>query len=320
MDAERRVVSLAVLERTVETILAPAGAEGRLVASALIDAELLGYPEFGVRLLREVANGARLDHGREVVRTPVSVVLDAAGCFGPVAAAGAAYLALEVARSAGVGVVGLRAVGAIGRLAPYVALVAESGFFGLMVTHSPPLVAPHGGQSPVLGTNPIAYAAPTPAGAVVADFATSMITKAALDRARKTLAPLPAGSALDADGVPTTDAARVQALLPFDGVKGFLAALFVELFAGALLEARGHPAGRGLLMVAITPTALGAPGAIEQVAGLADAVRSAGGRMPGAAASARRAAARARGTLEVEASVVDLIAGLTHDGNQAAPS
>lgn len=311
---ERRRLPIAALERVLAAILSAAGRDGRLAAKALLEAELLGQPEFGLRLLGELERGSRLERGAELVATPAARVVDAGGCFGPAAVAGAAREATELAQGAGVGLVGLRGVGAVGRLAPYAAAMAEAGVFGLIITHSPPLVAPHGGRAPVLGTNPIAYAAPSPAGPVVADFATSALTKAALGRARAGGSALPSGSALDADGLPTTDAARAHALLPFGGVKSFLVALLVELHAGALLEARGHPAARGLLAVALAPDRLAAPGAAVQVGALADEVRAAGGRMPGDRTEAALREASASGAVEVEGSVVEMLGRLMPDG------
>lgn len=304
---ETRVLAIDALTGVVETLLSPAGADGKVVASALVDAEILGLHKFGLYLLEEVAGGARLERGRVVTTAPATAVVDASECFGPVVVAGAAHLAVETAANVGVGLVGVRGVRGIGRLDPYVRLVAEAGFFGLMATHSPPLVAPLGGRTPILGNNPIAYSAPSPSGPVVADFATSAITKAQLDDARASGTPLAAGSAIDIEGLPTTDPARARALLPFDGVKGFLVALLVELFAGAMLAERGHSAGRGLVVVAVDPGALAARDAGLQVEALVDALRAAGGGVPGDPERARRQEILARGVVEVPGSTIELL-------------
>jgi LDH2 family malate/lactate/ureidoglycolate dehydrogenase len=244
VNDETRVLTIGALTDVVETLLSPAGADGKLVASALVDAEILGQHKFGLQLLGQVAGGARLERGMVVATTPGTAVVEASGCFGPVVVAGAARLAVEIAATIGVSLVAIRGLRGVGRLEAYVRLVAEAGFFGLVTTHSPPLVAPLGGRTPVLGNNPIAYAAPSPSGPVVADFATSAITKAQLDEARASGTLLPVDSAIDVEGLPTTDPASVRALLPFDGITGFLVGLFVELLAGAMLGERGNPTGR----------------------------------------------------------------------------
>ena len=276
-----RTVPVDELVDRLESLLELAWEDGALAARALVEAELLGLPAFGVALLAELEAGDRAGPVLFEQTAPATAAVDAGGCFGPVAAAGAARIAGRLAEGAGVGAVALHGVGGIGRLAPFVAWLAERGFGALFLVHSPAMVAPAGGRRAVLGTNPLAFALPAPGGPVVGDVATAAITRAALREAQASGRPLPAGAAVDADGEPTTDAAAAAALLPFGGAKGTVLAIMVEALAGALLAAYPAERRRGALLVAFAPAALGDGDTAASAEALREALRDAGGHVPG---------------------------------------
>jgi LDH2 family malate/lactate/ureidoglycolate dehydrogenase len=117
------------------------------------------------------------------------------------------------------------------------------------------LVAPPGGKRPALGTNPIAFGFPGEPDPLVIDLGTSAFMATELGLMRRRGARLPEGVAIDRDGHPTTDpeAARLGALLPLAGHKGFalaLAAKALGILAGsALNEAKDY----GYLVIAFKP-------------------------------------------------------------------
>ena len=302
-----RVLSIYEILKMVQTILAPAKVDGELAASALLQAEILGHTKFGLRSLSELKEGTRLGPIDVIAEIAAICVLNASVCFGPVAMAKASRRAVELASGAGIGLIGLKGIKFIGCLGPYVKAIAEQGLFGLAMTHGPPMVAPEGGISPIIGTNPIAYAAPSLSDPVVADFSTSQITMAAVKHARETGMPLPEGSAINCKGEPTTDPERVKALKAFGGIKGYLIGLGVEIFAGAMLGELNQPEGRGALVMAIDQKLMGSTDAIEQVETLSEAIRSSNAIMPGDIEIDCLKKAHERGDIELDEEVVTLL-------------
>lgn len=110
----------------------------------------------------------------------------------------------------------------------------------------------------MIGTNPLALAMGQGEARVVIDLATAGTTMAELRDARASGRTLPEGVAVDGDGQPTRDAARVAALLPRGGRVGSLLGLVVELLAGVAGRGRGDPQGRGVFLLAFDPDAAGA--------------------------------------------------------------
>lgn len=229
------------------------GPAAKLAASALVEADALGLPRFGIAMLDEwSADAATLLATGE----PQAIHWrDCSACFAPLAVA-AATLDLEAAaRQFGLAAVFLRGVRGFGRLAPFVRHLADGGLVGLAGAEGPPFVAPHGGTKAVIGTNPLAIAMGQGPERVVIDVASSSATMADIRTARATNRPLPGGIALDAQGRPTSIAAEVAALLPRGGQVGSLLGLVVELMAGIAGGGRGDPKGRGVLLLAFDPAA-----------------------------------------------------------------
>ncbi|WP_283134730.1 Ldh family oxidoreductase [Rhizohabitans arisaemae] len=269
----------------LERVLAPYPDDRTQVAAALVEAHLRGRPEFGLPLLDRELSGpghpcAPVTAGGEgAVRT-----IDAAGVPGPVAMAAAVRHAGAVARDLGLGLCAARSVTGTGRLAPYVAAQATRGRVALLFAHAPRVVAPHGGRTPVLGTDPVAYALPRAGGVLAADFTTAAITQADLAAHRAKGEELPPATAIDDAGRAVVDPGSVHALLPAGGLLGTLVGLFVEAVAGALLDQRDNPRGRGVVALVLDPASLGADqGLAVRVEALCAELTAAGGRAPGAA-------------------------------------
>jgi ureidoglycolate dehydrogenase (NAD+) len=72
---------------------------------------------------------------------------------------------------------------------------------------------------------------------IVLDMATSSISNGTILQARATGAPLPPGTALTAQGEPTTDPNRAEVLLPLGGPKGSGLGLMFEMLASVLAAA-----------------------------------------------------------------------------------
>jgi (2R)-3-sulfolactate dehydrogenase (NADP+) len=170
-------------------------------------------------------------------------------------------------------------------------------------------MAPWGAKTAILGTNPIAFAAPLPGRPpLVIDLATSAVARGRILAAREAGQPIPEGWALDADGHPTTDpaAALRGSMAPLGGPKGAAIALLVEVMAAcltgmslgpeasSLLDAEGPPPDLGQSLVAVDVERLSGGAFGARIARLALFYAEAGARFPGE----RRLAARARAERE----------------------
>jgi delta1-piperideine-2-carboxylate reductase len=106
------------------------------------------------------------------------------------------------------------------------------------------IVAPHGGNRRLMGTNPIAFGWPR-AGErpFVFDVATSVVARGEIELMGRAGKSLPPGWAIDAAGESTLEPtqALAGALLPFGGYKGSALSMMVELIAGPLI---GEPTSR----------------------------------------------------------------------------
>ncbi len=147
--------------------------------------------------------------------------------------------------------------------------LAERGLVALLFGNSPKGIAFWGGSKPMLGTNPIAFAAPMAAGqpALVIDLALSKVARGKIMAAGKRGDSIPEGWALDESGQPTTDpaAALKGSMLPIGDAKGAALAIMVELLAAALtgsqfgweasslFDGGGDPPDLGHLIIAIAP-------------------------------------------------------------------
>ena len=225
------------------------GPAATLAASALIEADALEMPRFGIAMLDEWTPA--LGSARRGEVSQAITWLDRSSCFAPLAVASATLDLAAAARQFGVAAVFLRGVRGFGRLAPFVRHLADAGLLGMAGAEGPPFVAPQGGTRPVIGTNPFSFAMGQGEDRVVIDVASSTATMAALRNARASGESLPAGIAVDGSGQPTTAAADVAALLPRGGQIGSLLGLVVELMAGVAGGGRGDPAGRGVFIVAL---------------------------------------------------------------------
>src|SRR3546814_726967 len=96
-----------------------------------------------------------------VQQTPVSALVDGDGGLGHVPASFAMSLAVEKAKSAGVGIVAARNSGHFGALGCFTSMAAEADLIGMAATTVLGIrVPPTGGSTARLGTDPWSFAAP----------------------------------------------------------------------------------------------------------------------------------------------------------------
>ena len=246
MEGVERRVAAAHLQLWIRALLAGSGLadeHAATVAETLVWTSLRGVDSHGASRVPVYAE--RLQTGVlntrprvEVVRRSGAVAL-VDGDHGPgqVAALVATDLSIELAREFGVGIVSVRRSGHYGAAGYYAIRAAEAGLVGMSMTNTEPLVIPYGGADAALGTNPIAFAAPTPDGVFNLDMATSQVAMNKVFNARSEGRAIPEGWGVDAHGEPTTDANAAVFGVPLGGYKGYGLALMVEVLCGVLAGA-----------------------------------------------------------------------------------
>jgi LDH2 family malate/lactate/ureidoglycolate dehydrogenase len=112
--------------------------------------------------------------------------------------------------------------------------ISAAGMIGIVMCNASPIVAPWQAKEPRLGTNPICMSVPGP---WLLDMATTTVANnrifKALMNGEETI---PAGWAVDSEGVPTTDTdAAIRGMpMPLGGYKGSGLAMMVEILCGVL--------------------------------------------------------------------------------------
>ncbi|HEY6052110.1 MAG TPA: Ldh family oxidoreductase, partial [Thermoanaerobaculia bacterium] len=154
----------------------------------------------------------------------------------------------------------------------------------MSLTNTSPLVAPTRARVSMLGTNPIALAAPAGRyGALVLDMATSTVPRGRIEVAARRGEALPVGWAIGPGGeaAVTPEEALAGALQPLGGeesnagYKGYGLALIVEVLCGVLADAAfgpnivglfstEGPSNLGQFFLAIDPAAAGTLSGFEQ--------------------------------------------------------
>lgn len=237
--------------RALEAVGVPPS-DAQTVAEALVEANLEGVDTHGVSRLALYTRRAHsgLYNPRPHLRwehpAPAVATLDADNALGPVAATAAVDEAVRLAKGQGVGMVTVRHTNHAAAFSTYIERAARQGCVAFLVGNTPPAMAPTGGATAFLGTNPLAFAAPGPFeddAPIVVDMATTLIARGNIRMAARQGKPIPEGWAVDSEGRPTTDAqaALSGALLPMSGGKGYALALMIELLAGVLSGAAWGP-------------------------------------------------------------------------------
>ena len=278
------------LRRWTTAIVERLGAPGDIaadVAELLIASDLRGIASHGTARLPQyvkLAEAKVMDPaGRPILERGKAALslFDAQNGFGHHSGRVAIDHAIERARDAGAAIAVVRNSNHYGIAGWYAMRAAAAGMIGMSLTNTSPLVAATRARVGMLGTNPIAVAAP--AGKhdmLVLDMATSTIPRGRIEVAARRGETLPIGWAISADGSPATtpEDALAGSLQPLGGeeatagYKGYGLALIVELFTGILGGAAFGPniislfsvAGKsdlGQFYMVVDPGAIDDPGA-----------------------------------------------------------
>ncbi len=237
-----------VLVETITQVLAAEGVPEHIrgvEAEVMAEADLLGVPSHGIRMLPLLVKGLR--GGRANPNPQLTILRDhAATCLldgdrGPGRYVSVQGMAEAVARARrfGVGLCVATRVTHWGRAHAYACRAAQAGMIGICTTNAIPNMTGWGSSRPVLGNNPLAIGVPTGPGRdpLVLDIAMSQAAVGKIGTYLREGKPAPSGWGLDAAGQPTNDPAAILAsglVLPMGDHKGAGLALMMEILTGVL--------------------------------------------------------------------------------------
>lgn len=304
-DHERLVyVTPEVLKRQVLLVLSSWGMardQAETVADILVETDLRGIESHGASMLplydkmRRAGGLNMTPTSRLVQESPATALIDADAGLGHPVAVEAMNLAILKCSRVGVGAVSVVNSHHFGATGIYAEMAARRGVIAL-VTSSARTVAviPTGGKMPVLGTNPIAFAAPSSAGdPFLLDMSTSAVAANKVKVYAYHQTPLPAGWVVDGEGKPVSDPKEgfrlcmesdVGGLMPLGGTretgthKGYGLAVMAQLLGSTLaggsfspFRARdakpGAPDNIGHFFLALDPKFFRASGSFEDDVG-----------------------------------------------------
>lgn len=220
--------------------------DARSAATSILIADMRGVETHGVQRVRFYLTG--LGNGSIAVDAEMSVVQERASTIafdghhglGLLNARRAMERCIEKAGETGICLATIRNSSHFGIAGMYPLMAAERGMCGMAMTNTSPVVVPMFAKDGVLGTNPIAFAAPTGGDPFCLDMSTSTVALGKIEVARRLGIPIPEGWSVDAEGRPTTDPFAHRGLSPLGGSratsghKGYGLGLMVEIFCGQL--------------------------------------------------------------------------------------
>lgn len=240
-------VSLDEIESTTKTALEQHGAAPWIaaeVARAVRKAEAVGNRICGLYYLESYCTqlkSGRVKGDAEPIVTrprPGVVHVDAQFGFAQSAFTRALPEAVAAARECGVASLAVGHAHTCTSLGYFTEQIAREGLIGLGMTNASPIVAPPGGKTRVLGTNPMAFSVPDGQGGLAMQFdqSTTTVALGKITMAKAAGESIPAGWAIDHEGNPTTDpqAALSGSLVSMGGYKGWGFGLMAELLAAGL--------------------------------------------------------------------------------------
>jgi LDH2 family malate/lactate/ureidoglycolate dehydrogenase len=242
------------LARQLQSILLAWGMPSEQAAATvevMMYADLRGIESHGLMMLPlydDFRRAGRLNMAPNVavVRDRgATVCIDGGGGLGHYPSQIAMRAAIKKAREIGVGIATVRNSNHYGPAGAYASMAAEQGLLGLSVSAVyRPGIVPTGGKVPMLGTNPIAFAAPAKKNEMFSlDMSTSTAAVGKIKLAKLHGTPLPSGWAVDEQGAPVTNAdegLRIRYLTPLGSTpilsshKGYGLAAMVEVLSTVL--------------------------------------------------------------------------------------
>jgi len=256
---ERTYIPVNVVESFMMDVFQGLGVrqeDARICTDVLIASDLRGIESHGLARLKYYYD--RIKAGVQFTKTEMEIVketettalVDGHHGMGHVIAYRSMRMAIDKARKYGLGAVAVRNGTHFGIAGYYPLMAAREGMMGLAVTNARPAIAPTFSTEPMLGTNPIAFAAPSDMDYPFCfDGATSITQRGKIEVLARAEKPVPEGWVIDAEGNPLTEPTQIlrdlgnatAALLPLGGAgelmagyKGYSLATMVEILSAGL--------------------------------------------------------------------------------------
>ena len=249
--------------------------DARTCAEILIASDLRGIESHGIGRLRMyverlLSGQIEINVAPKIINeTPTTAVVDGRHGIGMVIAYQSMRMAINKARDYGLGAVAVRNSTHFGIDGYYALMAANEGMIGISTTNARPSVSPTFSAQPMLGTNPIAFGAPTDEDfPFLFDAATSIVQRGKIEVLNREGQKAKQGWVIDDEGNTEEDPHAIledlvsgsAALLPlggqgeaFGGHKGYGLSTIVEILSSCLqsgsfllslsgLNAEGEPA------------------------------------------------------------------------------
>jgi LDH2 family malate/lactate/ureidoglycolate dehydrogenase len=239
-------------------------AHAEVTADMMVETDLRGVDSHGISMLptydQEFRNG-RLNM-RPVFKTvreaPATALIDADASLGHPVSAHAMNLAVDKCLVTGVAIVSVFNSHHFGAAGCYSKIAAERGVIGMVTASTRGVtMVPTFGAEPVMGTNPLAFAAPAGRNPPFQlDMATTTVAAGKVKVYKLNHKPLPSGWVVDGRGAPVTDEAQAfrhvfevpeGGISPVGGTrdmgshKGYGLAVMVHILGGTLSGASFSP-------------------------------------------------------------------------------
>ena len=247
--------------------------EAIICADVLIESDLRGIESHGVGRLKMYYD--RIKAGIQYANTKIDVIKDFAAIavwdgnhgMGHVISKLAMQSAIDKAKEFGIGCVTVRNSTHYGICGYYAKMACEQNMVGITMTNARPSIAPLFGVSPMLGTNPICFGAPSDKEYdFIYDAATSISQRGKVEVYGRAEKPTPEGWAIDEEGKTYTD--TKQLLIDLVDGKASMIGL-----GGMEEESGGHKGYSLAVMVEILSAALQAGSFMHQLHGWEDGKR-----------------------------------------------
>ncbi|XP_055383566.1 uncharacterized oxidoreductase YjmC isoform X2 [Condylostylus longicornis] len=216
-------------------------------ADLLINADYRGHFSHGMNRLEMYINDLLINSTDGAIKPKIikegssTAWVDGQNGLGAVVGNFCMDLAIKKAKEHGVGWVCAKRSNHYGMAGWYAIQAMEQGLIGISMTNTSPLVVATRSKQAVLGTNPLACAAPAKNDKFILDMATSAVAVGKIEIQRRKGEPLPQGWAQDPEGDITNDpelAFKTGCLLPLGGAeitsgyKGYGLSAMVDILSG----------------------------------------------------------------------------------------
>jgi len=267
-------------------------------AEMMLETDLRGVDSHGISMLptydREFRSGRLNMHPtfKTLRDGPAMALIDADASLGHPVSVHAMNLAVDKCRATGVAVVSVVNSHHFGAAGCYAKIAADRGVIGMVTSSTRGVtMVPTFGAEPIMGTNPLAFAAPARRNpSFLLDMATTTVAAGKVKVYKLNHKPLPQGWTVDANGQTVTDPEEAfryvferpeGGITPLGGArevgrhKGYGLAVMVHVLGGVLAGASFSPIRRrtqgpsdphniGHFFMAIDPRAFRVDGAFEE--------------------------------------------------------